>query len=657
MRLIARGHTYAAVRPWRAETRVRIAPSQADRAVSRREPDVSVDLVRAGGETEHRCRRFGMNKRLTLRLVLVAVALVVRVAFYSSACSSSHDYSSFQAPSFSGHDPSADPGASDLSDLSDEGGHVAELGVGLHGSGGRAGFAIGEVYRNQKPTQSSPWHAPAPKGAWTYFDAELAGDPGSHAAPIPFTVGVRVPAADASRPFSFGDAVIITSSPEAGQRFVERFATAFHAEVPATRARHPLQATTFGMAILGRNMKEGPAGLHEGGGVTGTKWFLQDEHLEAEVFFNFDLDAKVGEFAEKDEDYRHDLLAALAIHLRDGPLPDRTPATDPSLTLDGPRPRALHAVGSEGAEELGWRGPSLVYREPSDKGSVVLAVDPRAGARPVEVARVDHLVDGLACASPKTSSLAACLLTERESTEEGTWSPGDVRHFWWVAKPGAAKVRVTGPWDDGHANAADEPVSPDGRFVAVTTWRPKATRGNDSVVHIVDVSSQKEVTVAPPSASVDVVGWQGSGEGLRAIVHDRVGNDSYLVDPVTGKLGDSVTTPGTDKSVSPDGKRRCELRADGAELAFTGADGSGPERVFHVHPDDVGYTKDGSCTWVSPRYVLIHTDRAALVDADTLKMSYPYGKDDRAAYDPSPDFQWVARSEGGRLQLGRMGSP
>ena len=60
-----------------------------------------------------------MNKRLTLRLVLVAVALVVRVAFYSSACSSSHDYSSFQAPSFSGHDPSADPGASDLSDLSD----------------------------------------------------------------------------------------------------------------------------------------------------------------------------------------------------------------------------------------------------------------------------------------------------------------------------------------------------------------------------------------------------------------------------------------------------------------------------------------------------------------------------------------------------------
>lgn len=45
------------------------------------------------------------------------------------------------------------------------------------------------------------------------------------------------------------------------------------------------------------------------------KWFFADG--EVEVFVNFDLAGKQGEFAEKDEGYRAGLVAAFAT-LRDG---------------------------------------------------------------------------------------------------------------------------------------------------------------------------------------------------------------------------------------------------------------------------------------------------------------------------------------------------
>ena len=67
-------------------------------------------------------------------------------------------------------------------------------------------------------------------------------------------------------------------------------------------------------------------------------------HLFAIIY-----DPKVGqaEFAEKDEDYRGEMIAYLATALRDGPLPERTPKNDPTLTLDGPRVTDWKRIASE----------------------------------------------------------------------------------------------------------------------------------------------------------------------------------------------------------------------------------------------------------------------------------------------------------------------
>ena len=69
-----------------------------------------------------------------------------------------------------------------------------------------------------------------------------------------------------------------------------------------------------------------------GEGWTATKLFPKEHGLEAEVFFNYNLQSREGEFSEKDPDYRQDLIAILETALRDGPRPDRTPDTDPNLT-------------------------------------------------------------------------------------------------------------------------------------------------------------------------------------------------------------------------------------------------------------------------------------------------------------------------------------
>jgi hypothetical protein len=196
---------------------------------------------------------------------------------------------------------------------SQDGGLIVEPRLADTREGPNLPFSIGTVYAHQEPTQSPPWHVEG--GDWTFLDATLPGSPA-----VPFTVGVEMARPGASS-MGFGKGIITVPDREAGARFLARFGAAFKTAPPPPRRATPLQATPFSIAVLGTSMKP-----IRGGSETwsATKWFLQDEDLEAEVFFNYDLDGKVGEFSEKDEDYRTALLATLAIHLRDGPKAEGT---------------------------------------------------------------------------------------------------------------------------------------------------------------------------------------------------------------------------------------------------------------------------------------------------------------------------------------------
>jgi hypothetical protein len=166
-------------------------------------------------------------------------------------------------------------------------------------------FRIAKTYPSQKVTSDGLGHAAG--GTWVFFDAVT--DDGA-----PFTFGVPAgPSAPGKDP-AFGELVLATSD---RARFVAALAKAFGQKVPgsATSARkgQPLKVAA---AVLGRNLKVQPDGSYaEGGTATATKLFFEVGEQEAEVFFNFDTSASVGEFSEKDSDYDADLIAIASSHL------------------------------------------------------------------------------------------------------------------------------------------------------------------------------------------------------------------------------------------------------------------------------------------------------------------------------------------------------
>ncbi len=137
---------------------------------------------------------------------------------------------------------------------------------------------------------------------------------------------------------TWGDAILIVSDRETGARFVEAFGRAFSDEVPAPAKRaHVPRPLPIRTAVLGEDLNREVTGgfSGRGGGWAATKWFPEHDGREAEVYFNYSLTERRGEFAEKDPDYGEDLVAVFASALRDGPRPGRTPDDDPNLTRTG----------------------------------------------------------------------------------------------------------------------------------------------------------------------------------------------------------------------------------------------------------------------------------------------------------------------------------
>jgi hypothetical protein len=201
-------------------------------------------------------------------------------------------------------------------------------------------FIITVVYEKQKPSKDAPFHIEG--GEWTFFDCQAEAD-----SKAMFTIGVKTKSDEKGQSIAWEQAVICVNNREAGGRFVELFAKAFQGK-PSKLVKQPqaLKPLFINTALLGENQNRGDGGgfSGKGGGWTATKWFPENDGLSGEVFFNYNLEKRQGEFSEKDADYADDLTAIFASALRDGPRPERTPENDPNLTLVGPKigqPRKL----------------------------------------------------------------------------------------------------------------------------------------------------------------------------------------------------------------------------------------------------------------------------------------------------------------------------
>ena len=210
---------------------------------------------------------------------------------------------------------------------------TADVTVHVGGSGAdepALPLTIHNVRRNRAISNVAPFDRPG--GDWTVFDCVTAATP-----PGRLTVAVRS-ARPTTGPFPIAFTVVqlLPGDRADGGRLVASLADALHRTPPRpTTAPAPLVPVEVHAAQLGTDLGSPEQGLPANGGHwVATKWFLVDHtgDTDAEVFFDYDLSSGRARFSEKDVDYDDDVLAALAVALRDGgppPTAPSPPATQP----------------------------------------------------------------------------------------------------------------------------------------------------------------------------------------------------------------------------------------------------------------------------------------------------------------------------------------
>ena len=358
-------------------------------------------------------------------------------------------------------------------------------------------------------------------------------------------------------------------------------------------------------------MKRSPEGgfSGHGGGWSATKWFLQRDGFEAEVFFNYDLTEMKGEFSEKDPDYREDLLSVMAIVLRDGPRPERTPATDPNLTDIGPKFGNGRLIATNVQDfRFSPSGERIVFSEGSQGGSTsVYCLAPSDPNPAIEVAHVENHIYQFNVLDGDANRL---LIVEVVPKEKERWTSENSKRLWWIDRTKNEMRQLTGPWDDKSLSLADKPVSPDGRFVIIESWRPRTdvNRGGYSVIHVLDRQSGTTHTIDLVNQTPDPVGWVGSGKELRLVFlkNRRWDKDQkqewFLGEPETGKYVPTETSPllGNDSGdrLSPDGTQIVDVFGK-ERLTFTNLK-TGRKREFTFHEDDRHMVKRRSLSMGQP---------------------------------------------------------
>ena len=530
-----------------------------------------------------------------------------------------------------------------LGDLSD--GSIAEPGAG----GERIGFRITATYDNQKPSKAPPFHVSGSEG-WTFFDATTSDG-------VPFGFGFEKPNPSAS-PFAFGKVMLTAPDGATGKRLVATFARVFHGKIPAERTATPIEPKPTSAAFLAIDAQKSQGGggfAGAGGGWYATKLFLQKSGIEAEVFFNFSLHDRTGEFSEKDPDYADGMVAFLADELRDGPRPKRTPATDPSLSAKGPTITWTRTLPGKPYGMSRERDRFLVVL-PGEGGASRLVATPFDRDEQTELLAVPHHLGLVKCSGE------LCLAVDQQPKEANTMSSEDPETLLLFDRQKKAPLTIEGAWGQ-HPSLPTEAWAPDGSFFVVGAYQPTGVgKASYQVLYLVGTEGKPRGPVDLGPDPIEVVSIAKTRILVRA--GRRFGKEaktSWLaVDPATLRVSPAAAPPsGTVASddglrLSPDQKRSVTCRKEGAEIVVKELP-SGPERVFAVHADDRADIAAECVSWAGPKRLEYRSNVRGWLNVDTMKIGGTLDEDVRGLeYDRS--FTWVVENGPKSARIGRITS-
>jgi hypothetical protein len=515
------------------------------------------------------------------------------------------------------------------SDLVSGSGNVAEVQLGPPNPGGdrELAFAITKVYERQKPTSAPPYHVPG--GTWTYFDAKLAVDPAAT-----FTAGWPKLDAGEGGFGGFSKMWLVPTTSEAGTHFVAAFAKAFHVTAPPA---HPgtLAPMLVPIAVLAVGTDASEDGYGGEGTWDATKMFLSADDVDsAELFYNVSIAGKQGVFSEKDEDYDKDDLYVLAIALRDGNPPPRTPENDPTLAA---RPLTLELGKQVGARHVWVVGNSAkraLVTEPLDDVSVLRSIDLATGVVK-ELYRTPEQLVGNAC----DASAEHCVVQQIHSNDRHSYSLSDPSKLLLIEGNKVTPLLVPGTGTSPHATT----MSPSGRFVIVD---------GDGIV-IFDRKTGKASSPEKTKEFREIVAWRSdtvalaSSEDLAAdnpVMHYGVWHiDTGVFEPIaTAAAG----------LASPDGARTAAFAA--GKLTVTSK--AGAARTLQFDRRDARFAEAGCCKWLDSRYLTFPTQRFGVIDTDAMKVAFVPAPlpDEEQRIEPLPGTMQALVTNGEATYLARI---
>jgi hypothetical protein len=496
---------------------------------------------------------------------------------------------------------------------------------------GRMSFHIDAIYEHQQLTDEFPGHSDG--GPWTFLDcSSVPGD--AH-----FVVGVAADVAaggDAASAIR-GRAILRTADRAGANTFLAAFARAFHVNVPEALSPKPLHPMVFGTTILGTSLSRNPNSngfvLGGGGDWTATRWALATPRLEAEVFFNYDLTTRAGEFVEKDVALRDNLVSLWARVLRDGPRGQRTPAEDANVVATGPHlGDLLQIAGPEGREPFFVPGGKwLIYAASAPNlPSQVWAVECARPQNRHRLLEFQQIIFQVQSSDPTAQSF---LVEEKIPDTPGMITKADPSRFWWVdAFAGTAKP-VDGPWNARNVDCDPQAISPDSHYLVLSESRTRVDgKGGYTQLYIIDLQSFKAATLDINQQWLEPVGWHVQGENLRLIARTGLLFDppekrqACLVDPATGDWqparADEVPPLAASLIRSPDGQQGAMVVEHKALEIRPLAAGTGTMKSMTFNPEDRRFVDENCVSWIDNRYLSFFNPYPIFIDSRTMKMNY-----------------------------------
>ena len=470
---------------------------------------------------------------------------------------------------------------------------------------------------------------------------------------------LRDPAASGpARPAAlrFEHAILSAPRPAAGAAFVAAVAGWLGTAAPLPPARAGvLDAVPITVAYLGAERRP------DGRLWEARKLFFEEAGRSAEVYLNVSEDRRDAELLEKDEEYRGDLVALLAMALRDGHAPRRTAADDPALESDAPLVAALTALAAPAAGLIGGPVGSGYLAAADEPGRVLHWRDPAEPPR--ELCRLAGRAHTLTVAANERFA-ALILIHPADAAFLSSSDPGEVL----IVDVAAGTCGAPGP-DGGAAGAeristfSNVVFAPDGKTLAVSALHGAAPPLQKTTL-VLDAATGRVLARTDPSLELAPDAW--SADGL-ALARYRFEGDAmfvarYLWRPAAEDAPRAIPAPGPPRPettftfTSPDGRYAIRAAADGSALEVTGGKGSGgagARRLVRSRADDVGALKLIAAgtppEWLGPHSLVLATDDLLVVDLATLRVRYLLPRTPGATYrHASADGRrvWVTRADG-----------